>query len=171
MDGAHHEAIRDGKAPATDVVFFPAAPTEIDAWISYLGERRGDIVGVPHTPITQETPERHFCGAELHKGSFAPFAGYFALELARWMGFNPIYLLGFDGDGGHFYAPDFDRPELEVRTWDELFHEARECLDRDGVRVINCSPTSMSEVFDYPVDGDFPGDSVFRLTPKLSAVD
>ena len=64
------------------------------------------------------------------------------------MGFNPIYLIGYDGDGGHFDAPEFDRPELETRTWNELLREARECLDRWEVRVYNCSPLSAIDAFE-----------------------
>jgi len=144
VDEYHHEDIRLGRAPAPEIAFTVRDPNRLE--LPCL------TVEVPWTPITQETPKRRFCGAELDRGSFGPFAGYFALEIARWMGFNPIYLLGYDGDGGHFDEPGFHRPEFETRTWNELFREARTCLDRDGVRVVNCSPSSAIDAFEFVVD-------------------
>jgi len=140
VDEAHHDDIRLGRAPAPEMAFSVRDPNRLEVPCP--------SVVVPWTPVTQETPKQRFCGAELDVGSFGPFAGYFALELARWMGFNPIYLFGYDGDGGHFDELDFERPELETRTWNGLFREARECLDRDGVRVINCSPASAIDAFE-----------------------
>ena len=85
-------------------------------------------------------------GDSLDRGRNSHFAGYMAMELAVWMGFTTIYLLGFDGGSGHFY----DRAEhANTEIWQEAFRRARPWLDDRGIRVVNCNPESKIDAFEF----------------------
>ncbi len=164
VDVAHHDDIRLGRAPAPEVAFFledhcrKAKPEPLGPALTRVG------VSISSRP--RPSGEHGFCGAALGGGSFGLFAGYLALEIAQWMGFNPIHLIGYDGEGGHFDEPDVERSTKETESWRQDFRVARACLDRAGVRVINCSPASVIDAFEFAVDTEI---ERCKLTGKLKS--
>ncbi len=145
VDVAHHDAIRAGIAPAPEVAFFLEGHCRKREPLGPILER----VGVPIQSRPRPSNEHGFCGGELDGGSYGLFAGYLALEIAQWMGFNPIHLISYDGEGGHFDEPDVERSAKETESWRRDFRVARACLDRAGVRVYNCSQRSVIDAFDF----------------------
>jgi hypothetical protein len=55
-------------------------------------------------------PEPEYCGYHfnIEHGVTAGFAGLLAIMVAMWLGYTELWLLGFDGKGGHFH---------DERTW------------------------------------------------------
>lgn len=154
VDAENDEELLRGVAPFPEVVFC----LDVGSGIAARHRRRsvqhtklpGGVARERVVVIPQRFGEPRFSGADLDRGSCGLFAGYFALEIVAWMGFNPIYLLGYDGTGGRFYDPP-DVPgasEKETATWNARFHEARPVLDALGVRVVNCCPGSAIDAFE-----------------------
>ena len=81
---------------------------------------------------------------------------YFALQIAVFMGFRRIYLLGLDlaatADRSHFFGnrplQDRDRPEVYEKM-QRSFEQAAPELERLGVEVYNCSPVSRLKRFPF----------------------
>ncbi|MBU2685799.1 MAG: hypothetical protein KKF27_21370 [Gammaproteobacteria bacterium] len=84
---------------------------------------------------------------------------FVALQLAPWMGFNPLYLIGFDldykpaGSGNHFVPgytinPDEWDAEGENEAQQRTHQVAYSCLFGMGVEVYNC--TNGGELDVYP---------------------
>ena len=145
VDRPHHEAIARGQAPAPKIAFHPEGliPRKV-----HIPPMPCETVAVRWLPkLADFRPPTPFHGLELAGGSYAPFAGFFALEIATWLGFNPIVLLGYDGYGGHFNERSLERPENEATMWNESFVGARQVLDRAGVEVINATVGSRITAF------------------------
>lgn len=64
-----------------------------------------DVVPVRSRGIKWREGEMSF---DLSEGSSAVMCGQFALEIAVWMGFTTIYLIGYDLCGGHAFTDDPD---------------------------------------------------------------
>ncbi len=88
-----------------------------------------------------------------------------AIEVAIYMGFSEIVLVGFDHDwlanpdySRHFYATDRDRTDrlsefsyLDIvriidRMW-SIYYKLRTIAERGGVKIINAAPSSYLDVF------------------------
>ena len=89
-------------------------------------------------------------------GSHVIHCGLFALEVAMWMGFNPIYLLGVDlhhGEG-HFYKEEEDYhcpkdPKRDIRVW--LWEEAARHIGnkRPKLKIYNANYRSALRAFEF----------------------
>ena len=87
-----------------------------------------------------------FQGFELDKGSYAPYTGLFALEIAIWAGYTDIRLLGYDCLGGHFFNPRFVNHTTTHEYWAHLLGIAAETIG-DRAKITNCSPISTITAF------------------------
>lgn len=145
VDRPHHEAIARGQAPAPKIAFHPEGmiPRKV-----HIPPMPCETVAVKWLPRLHDfRPPTPFRGLELSGGSYCHFAGFFALEIVTWLGFNPIYLLGYDGSGGHFNDPMLERPENETEMWNESFRGARKALDAAGIQVVNATAGSRITAF------------------------
>lgn len=102
----------------------------------------------PRTCFVRVLPtDHHRFSLELNRGTYSNHAGSFALELAHWVGYDPIYLLGIDlGDrDGHFC--DDERTNVNTRKLQRsIFASAARYLPEG--RVVNLNPEST--VRDFP---------------------
>jgi hypothetical protein len=84
---------------------------------------------------------------------FGGNSGHGALNIAFLAGAHRILLLGFDMTAarGHNWHADHISHATEVRygIWISRFREAATELDRRGVEVLNCSPGSSLDCFDF----------------------
>jgi hypothetical protein len=81
--------------------------------------------------------------------SWADLTGHFALEVALWMGFNPIYLLGYDLYGGHFcddFSPEAGWQDVQLEAFEITAKQLKE--ERPKVNIYNLSPDSLIEGFE-----------------------
>lgn len=83
----------------------------------------------------------------LDKGTEAPFAGIFALQLAAWMGFKQIHLLGYDchNTDGHHY--DDVRAKRDVQL--KYYSRVPAWAEASGVKIWNWNPGSAIRVFPF----------------------
>jgi len=93
---------------------------------------------------------------------------YVNLQIAYWIGFRTVLLIGIDHDYGsedrHFYKdseideyyplPDDERVATITAGADEVYRLAREAYEADGRRIINLTPNSKTDVFEF---GDIEG--------------
>lgn len=76
-------------------------------------------------------------------------SGILALELAVYMGFNPIHLLAFDG-GAHGHFPTGDgREHITSGTDHDKHHAAVKRKLDPGIEVYNCNPHSDIKTWPY----------------------
>ena len=109
-----------------------------------------DVVRFPHLrdPCPLGTP----AFTSLEKGTPCKNTGQFAIEVALWLGCDPIYLIGYDlgYDDGHFF--DDVSPNHEWRDKQrELFrvfatHVARKFTGR---RILNLNRESFVDAFEF----------------------
>ncbi len=87
---------------------------------------------------------------DLEQGLYSGYTiTYFALQVAVYLGFREIYLLGLDlrlqhGET-HFFGTDYrslDHESTEFPKMRRMLTRAAHILDAQGIRVFNCSPTS-----------------------------
>ncbi len=86
----------------------------------------------------------------LDGGYVGGFAGRIALELAAWMGFAQILLIGYDcgdNDGHHYPSPRTMHASREALMVPQFAPVAR-WADACGVAIINGSPAS--KILDFP---------------------
>jgi hypothetical protein len=114
---------------------------------------RGNVVYVPS--VANPDNELHqynlagMISCDVADGSFADMTGHFALEIALYLGCDPIYLVGYDLYGGHFN--DKLKPEEEWREIQiDLFDLAAAQIKAEFTRqhVYNLNPDSMIEGFE-----------------------
>jgi hypothetical protein len=123
VDAEHHKEF-SSVAPPHEIAFHLSG-----------NEPKIDGVTVHWRPRLVPGENLRFCGFELDVGTYGLFAGHFAVELAAWMGFNPIFLAGYDFEGGHFDDPDVERSPKEVALWRKMVSNAREVLEEAGVSL------------------------------------
>lgn len=82
---------------------------------------------------------------DLSLASYGPFSGIFALQIAAYMGFTEIYLVGYDAhsDEGHFN---------DGRTVDRTSHlpyylPVARWAESNDVKIVNCSSRSAIDCF------------------------
>jgi len=120
----------------------------------YLREvSQGNVVYVPSVANPDEEMHNYnlagMLSCDVAEGSFADMTGHFGLEVALYLGCNPIYLVGYDLYGGHF--DDKLKPEDEWREVQvELFeYAAKQIKDEFKDRqVYNLNPNSVIEGFE-----------------------
>ena len=95
--------------------------------------------------------------ADVERGIYSGYTTtYFALQIALFMGFREIYLLGLDlaatPERSHFFGnrplQDRNRPEVYEKMH-RAFEQAAPELDRLGAKVYNCSPVSRLKRFPF----------------------
>lgn len=105
-----------------------------------------DVVAVRSRGVLTREGEMTF---DLRRGSAAVMCGQLALEVAVWMGFTTIYLVGFDLSGGHAFTDD-PEPEHHLRAR-QLRIMTRAWLDvakeRPGIAVVNLAQASFTEIY------------------------
>lgn len=94
---------------------------------------------------------------DIDRGIMTKFAGYFALQVAAWMGFTEWFLIGFSAKDreGHAYDDDPGRGIVTrdgMRRWYAGVGDWAEQLNKrrgDGtMRIVNCDPDSAIEWFE-----------------------
>lgn len=70
-----------------------------------------------------------------------------AIQLAVWMGFKDIYLVGVDANGAHFHD-EKEVPPKKFANQREAYGYIAGILDGKGVRITNLNP--QSHVFAFP---------------------
>lgn len=116
----------------------------------FTSDIRGpEIVPLPrHRIVTRVMDKTIEFSMDLSKGSGYYNAGILALEVAVWMGFNPIYLIGYDMnfDEGNFEDPKaIIKPDVRILQRD-LMQTAANKL-RSHREVYNCSMSSSLTCF------------------------
>lgn len=103
----------------------------------------GCVIG--HLPEGQTMYE--FMGFKLDQGTYAPFSGIFALEIAVWCGYNPIYVVGFDCEGAHFFNPAFSITQFCLNNWGRMLTEVAPMIRKSGVEVFDCAVNTALRAF------------------------
>ena len=89
---------------------------------------------------------------DLERGIMTKFAGYFALQLAAWMGYSEIFLLGYSAKDYEGHAHDIDPADPGkrkitrggMRRW---FDGAADWAKASGRTIINADPDSAITCF------------------------
>jgi hypothetical protein len=76
------------------------------------------------------------------------YAGTVSLELAVYMGFNPIIFVALDLHGPKFYDLDRNWEDRHFKGQRARMGQLSRCLP-DGVEVFNCSPITVIKCFPY----------------------
>lgn len=81
-----------------------------------------------------------YFSADMKMGYHSLFGGQMAIELALWMGFNPIWLLGFDAHNneGHHHH-NVPSSYADRRKQIDLLEPVRPYADKSGVTIYNAS--------------------------------
>lgn len=86
---------------------------------------------------------------QLDEGSSADMTGHFALEVALWLGCNPIYLIGYDCYGAHFCdsnKPEEDYQEVQADLFDQTAIQLK--LEKPEIKIVNLNPDSLIREFE-----------------------
>lgn len=75
---------------------------------------------------------------------------YMGLQIAAFMGFNPIYFIGLDLGGEHFHGQWKVNPDALLKQ-NEMFSWARRALDPLGVKVWNVQGSVKSLCDQFPM--------------------
>ena len=84
------------------------------------------------------------------KRPWSGFSGIAAVELAVWMGFDPIYLIGYDlhDKEGKFYPTNAGRLGESHASQRKLFEERSACFTKP-VQIYNCNEASALTCFPH----------------------
>jgi hypothetical protein len=90
--------------------------------------------------------------ADMMDGYHSPWGGGLAIELALWMGFDPIYLIGYDAKNhqGHHWNIDFLGVVDRTKQVDFMKPIAK-YAEQVGARVFNANKASAHRVFPYAI--------------------
>ncbi len=102
---------------------------------------------IPIKPAKRNTAHGYF-SSNMLLGYHSIFAGQMAIELALWMGFNPIWLLGFDAhnEEGHHYD---NSPPCDRTSQIEALKLVRPITDNLGVKIFNTNKNSAIPWFEF----------------------
>lgn len=142
--------------PDADVLFFPGEAWESIAF-PLLKQFRGTHAIVrskyhPNLPasvkrVTRSKHHEQLCELRDHVSGFD--TGTSAINLAYHFGARMIVLLGYDMTGGHFCQhPMQHPPQGHFRRHTVPLAKLNEDAKRKGVRIVNCSPTSVVTAFE-----------------------
>jgi hypothetical protein len=142
--------------PYADVLFFPG-----EAWDSIVKPILKQFKGThaivrskdhPDLPasvkrVTRAKDHEHLCERRDHVCGFD--SGTSAINLAYHFGARTIVMLGYDMTGGHFCKhPLSNPPQGHFRRHIVPLKALNEDARRKGVRIVNCSPTSVVTAFE-----------------------
>jgi len=124
---------------------------------NYLRQRFNDArIEMPPTVSIDDNNRDQQFQLDLTLGTAAPITGIFALEIAAWMGHNPIFLLGYDcSDDGHFKYVAKEgsvfRNDLTMKrsSLTRFFEQAAPALERAKVEVLNLNSESRIRCFAF----------------------
>lgn len=101
-------------------------------------------------------PKHNIFDPDLEKPTFKTFGGMFAIQVALFLGFTTLYLVGFDGGTVHF--KEYRRDHIPAEYHNMCFSHVKEYLkDKPNIKLYNCSKTSKIVWFEYgipPLKGD-----------------
>ncbi len=144
-------------------------------WLHYSNYKKADLSRLTdkaiHYVIPAIPPGLTFKTNRLNFGFIVPAyqtTAQMALMLAMYMGYNKIYLLGFDHDwlsnrnvSTHFYKPSdqvkksdlsifsyYDLMTFVKRKW-EIYIKIKDIAESRGVKIINLSNPSYLDVFEF----------------------
>jgi hypothetical protein len=138
-------------------LFVAGAPAEVEA--KYRKMLQNEVCFVPRrTPNWRGvTPYEYL---NLDSGWYPTHTGLFAIQVAYYMNFKHVFLLGFDGYGCHFEADEINPLDDHERHTKELefLKDAMDKLTRDKevsageieaseTVVYNCNPANAYNVF------------------------
>lgn len=118
----------------------------------------GNVLGTPFMFASKELDQHGFSWDLYNDGVVVQTSGWFALQVACWLGFTQIYLLGFDGiteygqkPGGnhHFYGTRnvnaresvCQFPPAYVSFYNKRLPEVVREADERGITIRTCSRT------------------------------
>lgn len=142
----HHWALLLGEVTNPPNVVFVTEATLAEHGAVDASKWSGTAVVVPSLDRDRDGELDRFRGFELDRGSYGRLAGYFALELAAWFGYNPIYLISFDEGTGHFYDK---RLRLTLNLHGDIWDRTALQTKAAGLRVINANPKSLIRCFEF----------------------
>jgi hypothetical protein len=146
----HLQDLQDGKWVPTSGCTVWAFKHYCEMWLRDVDQ--GKVVYVPSVAEPDNDMHQYnlagMLSCDLAEASFADMTGHFGLEIALYLGCDPIYLVGYDLYGGHF--DDKLKPEDEWREVQvDLFeYSAKQIKDEFSQRVYNLSPDSVIEGFE-----------------------
>lgn len=78
-------------------------------------------------------------------------SGLTAIHIAIDQGFDEIYLLGYDMNGGHIYNPDLllHKDDNQFRKTMARFQFFKDMQDQYGYKIFNCNPDSAIDIFPF----------------------
>lgn len=86
----------------------------------------------------------------IDRGTSAPFAGIFAIQVAAWLGCTEMFLIGYDmGLKPHHYNPDSDGFDRSKHV--HHFNGVAKWASAAGVEIWNANPESNVDQFPYGV--------------------
>jgi hypothetical protein len=136
--------IAAGKITARKAVFTclhkaHAIPDSIPQPIAYADMSKPDIYAKSAEGIFD---------IDLTKPTYKTFGGLFATQVAWFLGYNPVYVVGFDG-GTHHFKP-YRRDNIPAEYHNACFgHVKYWLMDNPEYMLYNCNENSAIEWFDY----------------------
>lgn len=111
---------------------------------NFVSQYKGLLVPV------MEMPKQRKLQWNLSQGSDATFGGIFAIQVALFLGFKKLYLLGYDehNDEGHFSE---DKTQVENREGTHLpfYSLAKHTTDSLGIKVFVCNRESAIRIWPF----------------------
>lgn len=138
-----------GKALGVITSAYPLAP-----WAHFIisADRQWWI----KTPEALSAPGRKFCasdfkGTERVRTAQGTNSGVLALECAKKLGAQRIYLFGFDMRGTHYFGPYTNglKNTVEARRKVHLSQYAGWSRNNKSIKVFNCTPGSAISCFEF----------------------
>lgn len=97
--------------------------------------------------VTRTKDHEHLCELRDHVCGYD--SGTSAINIAYHFGAKTIVLLGYDMTGGHFCKHPLQNPPRDhFRTHMGPLHKLNADAKAKGVRIVNCSPTSVVTAFE-----------------------
>ena len=141
VDAANYIDVRDGRQGCQPPRQLWMPLPRVAQQAPDLGPRASnmELVTITHLVLPRRRPVFQL---NLEEGSWAPFCGLFALEIAVWLGYTDIRLAGFDGVAkSHFFDDSGfgQKPrtvtEALFRSWETWFLDAARVLEAERPRV------------------------------------
>lgn len=97
----------------------------------------------------EENSDPNALDCDLEKPVAQCFSGLFALQVAVFMGFSEIYLLGFDGHDGEGHVGDGNRSTGRRSPQMPFYFAAAELARMNSTKIVNCNKESAITCFEY----------------------
>ncbi len=126
-------------------VFILGRPPQIDRALELCP--RAQIVKVRERLIGHRFSARRVFSEDLeNEGASEHNSGLFTLQIATWMGCDPIWLLGLDCEGGHFYP---DKRTVVTPYANIAKHFEQAALGLGHRRIYNANRNSLVRSFEF----------------------